>query len=108
MGHTRSEVTNGPEWTQTCHAFLKKIARDEKRLEEFKNSCKESGKLFEKSAPVSSSPEFLYSIGNGDVWLLLELIITRYMGCNVAAILEATFNRERKLGKMKSSDLFSR
>ena len=109
MGHTRSvitEVTNGPEWTQKRHAFLKKTARDEKRLEEFKNTCKESGKLFEKSAPASSSPEFLYSIGNGDVWLLLELIMTRYLGRNVASILEATFNRERKPGEMKSSEFY--
>jgi len=109
LGHTRSvlaEVTSGPEWAQKCHAFLKNTARDEKRLEEFKNTCKENGKLFEKSAPASSSPEFLYSIGYGDVWLLLELIMTRYLGRNIASILEATFNRERMPGEMKSFEFY--
>ena len=109
LGHTRSvltEVTSGPEWAQKCQASLKKKARDEKRLEEYKNTCKDKGKLFEKSAPASSSPEFLYAIGNGDVWLLLELMMNRYLGRNVASILEATFNRERKPGEMKSSEFY--
>ena len=109
LGHTRSvltEVTSGPEWAQKCHTSLKKNARDEKRLEEFKNTCKDKGKLFEKSAPASCSPEFLYAIGIGDVWLLLELIMNRYLGRNVASILEATFNRERKPGEMKSSEFY--
>ena len=110
LGHTRSvlaEVTSGPEWAQKCHAFLKKTARDEKRLEEFKNTCKDKGRLFEKSAPASS-PDFLYAIGNGDVWLLLELIMIRYLGRNVASLLEATLNRERKPGEMKSSEFYNK
>jgi len=86
LGHLRSvitEVIRGPEWTHKCYAFLKKTARDKKRAEEFKNASKESGKAFEKRAPASTSPKFLYAIGNGDVWLLLELIMTRYLGRNV-------------------------
>jgi len=109
IGHTRTvitEVTSGPEWTQKCHAFLKKTARDKKTAEEFKNANKESGKAFEKSAPASTSPDFLYAIGNGDIWLLLELIMSRYLGSHVSSILEATFNRERKPGEMKSSDFY--
>jgi len=74
LGHTRSvitEVISGPEWTQQCHASLKKTARDKGKLDEFKAASKESGKAFEKKAPASISPAFLYAIGNGDVWLLL-------------------------------------
>jgi len=32
--------------------------------------------------------------------------MTRYLGCNVSSILEAAFNRERKPGEMKSSDIY--
>jgi len=64
------------------------------------------GQIIREERTASSSPEFLYAIGNGDVWLLLELIMNRYLGRNVASILEATFNRERKPGEMKSSEFY--
>jgi len=32
----------------------------------------------------------------------------RYLGNNVSSVLEATFNREKKLGEMKSSDFYYR
>ena len=32
--------------------------------------------------------------------------MTRYLGRNVASILESTFNRERKPGEMKSSEFY--
>jgi len=111
LGHTRSviaESISGPEWTQQCHASLKKTTREKGKLDEFKASSKESGKAFEKKAPASISPEFLYAIGNVDVWQLLELVMMRYLGNNVSSILEATFNREKKPGEMKSSDLYYR
>ena len=109
LGHTRSviaEVISGPEWAQQCHASLKKTARDKGKVDEFKAASKESGKTFEKKAPASISIEFLYAIGNGDDWLLLELVMMRYLGNNVSSILEATFNREKKPGEMKSSQFY--
>jgi len=77
-------------------------------LEEFKTKSKDAGKEFEKEAPLSTSYQFLYAIGNGDVWRLTELVMTRYLGKEVSTILEATFNRERKSGEMKSSDFYYR
>ncbi len=63
---------------------------------------------FEKEAPLSTSHQFLYKVGNGDVWRLTELVMACYLGKEVSTILEATFNRGRKPGDMKSSDFYYR
>jgi len=111
LGHTLTviqEVITGDEWTKNCYSTRKEEARSEGTLEEFKNSSKDGGKEFEKEAPLSTSHQFLYKVGNGDVWRLTELVMARYLGKEVSTILEATFNRERKPGEMKSSDFFYR
>lgn len=63
---------------------------------------------FEKEALISTSFLFLYANGKGNVWRLTELVMTRYFGKEVSTMLEATFNRERKPGEMKSSDIYYR
>ena len=111
LGHTLTvlqEALTHPRWLQGSQAARKKEARQNGILEDFKTKCKEDGKTFEKEAPASTSYQFLYAVGNGDVWLLLELVITRYLGTEVVTILEATFNRERKPGGMKSTDFYYR
>ena len=64
------------------------------RLEEFKNKCREDRKAFENEAPASTSYQFLYAVGEGDAWLLLEIMMARYLGTEVTTILEATFKME--------------
>ena len=111
LGHALTviqEVTSGEEWTSHCYAARKQEARTEGTLEEFKTKSRDSGKEFEKEAPLSTSHQFLYKVGNGDVWLLTELVMARYLGKDAFTILEATFNRERKPGDMKSSDFYYR
>jgi len=111
LGHTLTviqEVITGDEWTKNCYSARKEEARSEGTLEEFKATSKDSGREFEKEAPLSTSYQFLYKVGNGDVWRLAELVMARYLGKEVSTILEATFNRERKPGEMKSSDFYYR
>ena len=79
----------------------KQEARSEGTLEESKATNKDSGREFEKEAPLSTSHQFLYKVGNGDVWRLTELVMVRYLGKEVYTILEATFNIETKPGNMK-------
>ncbi len=111
LGHILTviqEVISEEEWTKNCYSARKEKARNEGTLEEFKAKCKDSGREFEKEAPLSTSHQFLYKVGNGDVWRLTELVIARYLGKEVSTILEATFNRERNPGDMKSSDFYYR
>jgi len=100
------EVIVGSEWTQKCFTARKQDARKNGTLKEFKSKSKDAGKDFEKEAPLSTSYQFLYAIGNGDVWRLTELVMTRYLGKEVSTILEATFYRERKPSRTKSSDFY--
>jgi len=111
LGHTLTviqEVITGDEWTKSCYSARKEEARSEGTLEEFKNASKDTGREFEKEAHLSTSHQFLYKVGNGDVWRLMELVMARYLGKEVSTILEATFNRDRKPGEMKSSDFYYR
>jgi len=59
--------------------------------------CKDSVKEFEKEAPLSTSFQFLYAIGNGDVWRLTELVMTRHLGKEVSIKLY----KNKYLHKMK-------
>ena len=68
------------------------------RSKSSRTSARKTQKTFEKEAPASTSYKF---VGYGDVWLLLEIIMTRYLGKEVTTILEATFNKERKPGGVK-------
>ena len=109
LGHTLTviqEVITGDEWTKNCYSARKEEARSEGTLEEFKATSKDSGREFEKEAPLFTSHQFLYKVGNGDVWRLTELVMARYLGKEVSTILEVTFNRERKPGDTKSSDFY--
>jgi len=83
LGHTLTviqEVIVGPEWTKQCFSSRKQDAREEGTLEEFKTRSKDAGKEFEKEAPLSTSHQFLYNVGKGDVWRLTELVMARYLG----------------------------
>ena len=107
LGHTLTviqEVITGDEWTKNCYSARKEEARSEGTVEEFKNASKDAGREFEKEAPLSTSHQFLYKVGKGDVWRLVELVMARYLGKEVSTILEATFNREIKPDGMKSSN----
>ncbi len=109
LGHTLTviqEVITGDEWTKNCYSARKEEARSEGTLEEFKATSKDSGREFEKEAPLSTSQQFLYKVGNGDVWRLTELVMARYLGKEVSTILEETFNLERKPGETKLSDFY--